>query len=177
MVTIVFGERQGATGITTIPLAQGVVPAFLMVGLAAAFWNRMVLIGWHDERIDIEGIGEDWTGTIGVGDGLPQLAGSGFGAIPNGIRHNLTGAATLRRPQPAFEPFLAHKGHQLIHLQHIFDLRWQQGLLQTGQGCQPLFEPAQHGAAPHAKHPLQPTQTHPLPIGFQNGSLLLWLYI
>lgn len=61
MIAIVFGKGEGAAGVTTDPLAQGVVPALLMIGHAAAFSNRMMLLRWHNKGIDVELVGIDRT--------------------------------------------------------------------------------------------------------------------
>jgi len=41
---ILLGKREDATGITTIPLAQSVVPTFLVIASSAAFGGRAILL-------------------------------------------------------------------------------------------------------------------------------------
>lgn len=132
-----------------------------------------MLSRWDDAGVDIELIGKNRTSPLGLGNSLPELAGSGFGTISDGVGHNLTGTPTLGGLQPAFEPFLPHETDQLIHLQHVSSLSWQQAVTQTGQGFQQFSQPAQHRHPPHPEHPLQPPQAHPFPVGLHDLCLLL----
>ncbi len=98
MIDVLFGKRGGTASVTTNPLAQVVVPAFLVVGLAAAFGNGMVLSRGHNQRIDIEFIGENRTIAVGIRDSLPKFTSGGFGPIANDKGYDLTGAPTLGGP-------------------------------------------------------------------------------
>jgi hypothetical protein len=118
MIDILLGERQSTTGIASDPLAQSVMPVFLMVGQATALGDRMMLLRRDDHRIDVKLIGKHGRVTVVFRDRLPQMAGGG-GAIADGIGDNLSRPLTLSRPQPAFEPLLSDIADPFIHFQHI----------------------------------------------------------
>src|ERR1041385_5494710 len=101
MINILLGKRQTPPGVASQPLAQGVVPAFLMIGHTGSFRDGMMLLGGHSQWIHIELVGEYGATSIALRDGLPQLLSGCLGAISNGIGDNLAGSTTLGGPQPA----------------------------------------------------------------------------
>lgn len=152
-IVILLGKGQGLARVAPQPLAERVVPTLLMSSQTSGFARRKVLIGRQKQGIGFPMVGVTRISLVGIWHRLPHEAASVLRTIPDGIRHDLKGAATLGGPQPAFEPFFAHEADQFIHFQHIARFHRQQGI---GQGW-------------HLSHiVLQPAQVHAFTIRSQN---------
>lgn len=119
MIDQLFRERERFADQSTATLAQRVVEAFNVVGLAARFadWS-MTFRGQHG------GIGLPEIaithGALPVHcrEGGPQLARDRFRACPDRHAHNLTSHPIERAPNPLLPAFLPHVRPQFITFQN-----------------------------------------------------------
>src|SRR5512133_1803617 len=109
MEEIGFRKRQSFARVTGIPLPEGIVPAFHMIGLTTFFTNRMMRFFWKHIGIGFPEIAIRLAMLVLQRDCLPEQAATFFATITDHKSHNLPCAATHRRPQPAFVLFFEHK--------------------------------------------------------------------
>ena len=169
MITIFFGEGQALAGVTTQPLTQGIVAAFVMGGLSAAFTRSGVLVRRQHPGVGFPIVGVNRTRMISRRHGLPPYPAGVWRTVANGDGDDLPGAPTQGCSPPALEELLAHERHQRIHLQPVVRIGWQQRLGYRRQVGNPLFNPAQWGLAAHAENPFNPAQAHPLSAGLHHS--------
>src|SRR5690606_1806792 len=112
-IAILFREGQTSSGVATEPLPQRVIPALLVRGPSTAFVARIMLLWWQKMGVRCPTVGVDRTSTILRGHALPGDPARILRPVANCERDDLACAPTLRRPEPAFEAFLADKRHQL----------------------------------------------------------------
>jgi hypothetical protein len=132
MVDIRLREGERFTHEPCVGLAQRIVPPLHMTGLSAGLVHAPVSRAGKPVAISFPTITHTPTAFIRPGNAAPQLTAGLFTAIPQGKGHNLSGAPTQRRPQPALPFPRPDKAPHLIQLQLIARSRWQQGVLDAG---------------------------------------------
>jgi hypothetical protein len=98
-----------------------------VVGLAAFFANRMMRLFRKNVGIGFPEITVRLAVLVLWWNCLPERPASGFAAISDHESHDLSGATTHRRPQPAFVRFSEHKQPDFIQFEYIFRFGKQQG--------------------------------------------------
>jgi hypothetical protein len=78
-----------------------------------------------------------------------------FSAIPNEVRHNLTGTPTQGHPDPALLIFFEHKRPDFIQFQYILQTSFRQCLFQGRQHLRPSFNPSGDGSTRNSQQPFQ----------------------
>jgi len=108
-----FRKGQGFADEAAQTLAQGVIPAFDVIGQARLFANGVMIRGnaTKDSRIGRPKVAEGATMAVSGRNPVPELPTTGLTAVATPVRNHLTGTPTQRYPQPAlvfFEPTNDH---------------------------------------------------------------------
>ena len=131
VIAIRLGKGQRFAAVASQALAQGVIPAFLMVGVTAFANSNHQLMSRKSERIGVPAVNHQLAVTIVGWQAVTQLGTGHLGAIPNGLGHDLARTAAHSRPQPPLKELLTDKTPSFVQFQHIVRLSRQQALAES----------------------------------------------
>jgi len=100
-----FGKREGFANETRQALAQGIEPAFDMIGLAAFLAYRLMAITGENQGVSAPEVAERIAAFPGAWDALPQAQATGLAAVTdepgdNNAGVDLWGSFSSSAPNP-----------------------------------------------------------------------------
>ena len=133
MHRVVFGERKRPPHKTSKPLAQHVVEALHMTGLARAFARRPVLLLGQHLGVGRPKVRVEQAALVTSGDALPQQAAGLLAATADHVGEDLPRPAALGQSHPALVLAPKDERPEFIEFQRLRLLRGRQGLSQRRQ--------------------------------------------
>jgi len=124
MHDLALGKRERLSHQPPQALAQRVVEALNVAGLSLALVRGPMEPGWQYDLVGVPEVREAALLAIGGRDAVPEAATGLYGALADGMAHDLEGAPADRQPQPDVVGLVGDEGPLFIQLQYVAALGW-----------------------------------------------------